>query len=58
MPTLFGVLFYVSVSFAGYSDGFITAGEYEFGVTWRSNDPPLIVNGGGRTTYPSETTVA
>ena len=36
-----------SVGFAGYSDGFITAGEYEFGVTWRSYDPPLIVDGGG-----------
>ena len=35
------------VMFAGYSDGFITAGEYEFGVTWRTFDPPLIVDGGG-----------
>jgi hypothetical protein len=34
--------------FAGYSDGFITAGEYEYGdVIWRSYNPPLIVNGGG-----------
>ena len=43
------VLFLVCVSagFAGYSDGFITAGEYEFGVTWKSYDPPLIVDGGG-----------
>lgn len=33
--------------FAGYTDGFITAGEYEYAVTWRSFDTPLIVNGGG-----------
>ena len=33
--------------FAGYSDGFITAGEYEWLVTWKSFDPPLIVDGGG-----------
>ncbi len=32
---------------AGYTDGFITAGEYEYAVTWRSFNPPLIVNGGG-----------
>jgi len=34
-------------AFAGYSDGFITAGEYEFGVIWRSCQIPLIVDGGG-----------
>jgi hypothetical protein len=33
--------------FAGYTDGFITAGEYEYGVTWRSFNSPLIVDGGG-----------
>jgi hypothetical protein len=32
---------------AGYSDGFITAGEYEYGVTWRSYETPLVVDGGG-----------
>jgi hypothetical protein len=32
---------------AGYSDGFITAGEYEYSVTWRTYAPPLIVDGGG-----------
>jgi len=32
---------------AGYSDGYITAGEYEYMVTWRSNTPSLIVDGGG-----------
>jgi hypothetical protein len=37
----------LSTSFAGYSDGFITAGEYEGAVTWRSFDPPLVVDGGG-----------
>jgi len=34
-------------TFAGYNDGFITAGEYEFGVIWRSCQIPLIVDGGG-----------
>jgi len=30
------------------SDGFLTAGEYDHGmITWRSYDPPLIVDGGG-----------
>lgn len=33
--------------FAGYTDGYITAGEYEGFVTWRSYEPPLIVDGGG-----------
>jgi hypothetical protein len=31
--------------YAGYSDGFITAGEYEYGVDWLSG--LLVVNGGG-----------
>ena len=39
--------FCLPMTFAGYNDGFITAGEYEFMVTWRSYDPPLIVDGGG-----------
>ncbi|NLW84750.1 MAG: PEP-CTERM sorting domain-containing protein [Phycisphaerae bacterium] len=39
--------FYLSTALAGYSDGFITEGEYEFGVTWRSYNPPLVVDGGG-----------
>ena len=39
--------FCLSTTFAGYSDGFITKGEYEFDVMWRSSDPPLIVDGGG-----------
>jgi len=31
------------------SDGFLTAGEYDHGmITWRSYDPPLIVDGGGQ----------
>ncbi len=38
---------YAPLSFAGYIDGFITAGEYEYGVTWRSYQIPLIVDGGG-----------
>ncbi len=39
--------FCLPTAFAGYSDGFITAGEYEFGVIWRSCQIPLIVDGGG-----------
>jgi len=37
----------VSTSLAGYSDGYITAGEYEGWITWDSNTQPLIVDGGG-----------
>jgi len=37
----------VSMSLAGYSDGFITAGEYEGHVSWTSETQPLIVDGGG-----------
>lgn len=42
-------LFFVCVSagFAGYSDGFITAGEYEYAVRWSNSQIPLIVDGGG-----------
>lgn len=36
-------------SFADYSDGWITTGEYEFGVIWINNNLPLIVEGGGQT---------
>ena len=28
-------------------DNKISAGEYAFSLTWRSFDPPLIVDGGG-----------
>jgi hypothetical protein len=42
-----GLVFWVSVSFAGYSDGFITTGEYEGFVNWTSYNPPLIIEGGG-----------
>jgi hypothetical protein len=48
------VLFIACVSVAlagstdGYLDGFITAGDgYQYGVTWRSFNQPLIVDGGG-----------
>jgi hypothetical protein len=42
-------MFFVCVSsgFAGYSDGFITAGEYEYAVRWSNSQIPLIVDGGG-----------
>ena len=40
----------VASSFAGYSDGFITAGEYEYGIIWDNNNRPLIVDGGGADT--------
>ncbi len=36
-----------TVSFAGYSDGWITAGEYEGHVSWTNSNQPLIVDGGG-----------
>lgn len=37
-----------SVSFAGYSDGFLTADDgYQGFITWRSYDLPLVVDGGG-----------
>jgi hypothetical protein len=32
---------------ASYSDGFITAGEYEYGVKWSTSNSPLVVDGGG-----------
>ena len=44
---LLGIMVCSSLSFADYTDGFITAGDYEFGVEWFSNNPPLIVEGGG-----------
>ena len=37
------------VTFSDYEDGYITEGEYEYGVDWNSYDPPLIVEGGGQT---------
>lgn len=51
MKRILGLLMFacisVSVSLAGYSDGWITAGEYEGTVRWTSNTQPLIVDGGG-----------
>jgi len=37
----------VSTALAGYSDGYITAGEYEGHVRWTNSNQPLIVDGGG-----------
>jgi hypothetical protein len=37
----------LSITQAGYDDGLISAGEYEYGVNWLSGT--LVVNGGGRT---------
>ncbi|NLK40448.1 MAG: hypothetical protein GX298_00140 [Planctomycetes bacterium] len=37
----------VSAGFAGYSDGFITAGQYEYSVRWSTSNFPLVVDGGG-----------
>ena len=48
VPFLLTVFVCTSVSFADYSDGFITAGEHEYEVRWSSSTPPLIVEGGGR----------
>jgi len=39
--------FSFAMALAGYSDGYITDGEYEGSITWQSYDPPLIVDGGG-----------
>ncbi len=44
---LLGICLFVTTSNAGYLDGYITAGEYEYGVRWSGYDPPLIVDGGG-----------
>ncbi|MBC8378583.1 MAG: hypothetical protein H8E62_05350 [Planctomycetes bacterium] len=46
LPIFLLVAFCTSVSFADYSDGWITAGEYEYHVVWTSSTPPLIVEGG------------
>ncbi len=40
----------VSMSLAGYSDGYITTGEYEGHVRWTNSTQPLIVDGGGAAT--------
>ena len=45
-PFLLGLMI-CTPSFADYSDGFITTGEYEGFVSWSSSSPPLIVDGGG-----------
>ena len=47
LPFLTGLIICASVSLAAYKDGFITSGEYEYGVRWYTNDPPLIIDGGG-----------
>jgi len=47
VPFLLGFMVCSTLSLADYSDGFITAGEYEYGVDWFSYNPPLIVEGGG-----------
>ena len=49
IPPVLLLLICVSACFADYSDGFITAGEYEYFVTWTSSTRPLIVEGGGQT---------
>jgi hypothetical protein len=43
---LLGLILYTSVSVAGYDDGYISEGEYEYGV-WVDNYDELIVIGGG-----------
>jgi hypothetical protein len=49
IPLFLLLAFSASASFAGLvsDDGYITAGEYEYAVDWTSNEPPLIVDGGG-----------
>ena len=46
VPFLLGFMVCSSLSLADYSDGFITAGEYEYGVRLFNHDV-LIVEGGG-----------
>ncbi len=46
VPILIGLVC-VSVALAGYDDGIISTGEYEYGVEWFTDSPPLIVEGGG-----------
>jgi len=45
IPCFFLMIVFAPSLFAGYSDGFITSGEYEYGVDWTSGS--LVVNGGG-----------
>ena len=49
VPCLLLLAFCASVSLASIitDDGYLTAGEYEYFVEWRSYEPPLIVDGGG-----------
>jgi hypothetical protein len=47
LPFLLGFTLSISICLAGYSDGYITAGEYEGFVEWSTYNPPLIVEGGG-----------
>jgi hypothetical protein len=46
LPIFIGLAICVTVSFAGYADGYITTGEYEYGVELFNYDM-LIINGGG-----------
>jgi hypothetical protein len=48
LSVLLGLTIYTSLCFAGYDDGFIKSGEYEWAVEWYTYDPPLIVEGGCR----------
>ena len=57
VPYLLLIAVCISVSLADYDDGFITAGEYEYFVEWNSNNPPLIVEGGGQIGLRCETMV-
>ncbi len=50
---LFGFVIYSALCLADYSDGFITAGEYEYGVQLFNHDV-LIVEGGGLTLLRQE----
>ena len=42
-------VFCLPMAFGGYHDGYLTAEDgYQYGfITWRSFDPPLIVDEGG-----------
>lgn len=48
MPILLLITFCVPAWSGVADDGFLSAGEYDYGnITWRFSNPPLVVDGGG-----------
>ena len=48
LPCLLLITVCISVSIAGYDDGVISEGEYEYGVRIENSDTLLVQGGGGR----------